>query len=65
MDTIKNTCIGIEQHDDGSWSVVTFEVSSNDPTIYSSGNWGIQIAGDGSQFEVGKEYDLNLNAVSE
>ena len=43
---------------------MNFDASSNDPTIYSSGNVGIMVA-DSSGFEVGKSYGLDLKEIVE
>ncbi len=58
MGKLKITCIEISKRD--GFSVVAFEVSSNDSTLYASGTFGIQISDD-SAFEIGYNYDLEFN----
>lgn len=58
MNKISLTCIEIDRDHDG-FVVVNMLSSSNDPTIYATGNMYFQHF-DGIGFEVGKQYDLNL-----
>jgi hypothetical protein len=60
MDIFQLQCIEIE-HNEG-YDLVVLQFSSTEPTIYTSGNLNFTIF-DGSRFEIGKFYNLNLEEV--
>lgn len=60
MNKLKMTCIDVTAME--GFFVVRFQVSSNDPTLYIDGMVGVQIE-DAAGFEIGKDYDLKLQAV--
>lgn len=54
-------CVEINDYD--GWSLVSFQYSSTDPTIFCSGNMNFTIT-DATRFVIGAYYDLNLEEIS-
>jgi hypothetical protein len=62
MDILLIECLEIIEHPEDRYSMVTFGVSSLDPTKYVSSTFNLTLE-DSSHLEVGKHYDLALNEI--